>query len=190
VKDDLLRALDEDPADLGRWQLLADWLQQHGDPRGELVAVDLALDATRGAAKKTKLQRDREALLEAHAPSLLGATMARAIADGYAQVTWRRGFVDALHVVVPEGLRHGRAILWLIRKICEDEHEPFRFLRQLALARTDLDDLEPLVCFMHLEVLDVSRTPVTDVTPLARLPRLRKLHMPDGSTRDYSQAGR
>lgn len=34
-----------DPDDSSAWQVLADWLQSQGDPRGELVAVQLALSA-------------------------------------------------------------------------------------------------------------------------------------------------
>ena len=36
TRDDLLAVIDENPADDASWLAYADWLQQKGDPRGEL----------------------------------------------------------------------------------------------------------------------------------------------------------
>src|SRR6476619_4048018 len=52
---DLLRALDEDFDNLANWHPLADWLIERDDPRGELINIDLALEAGTG---------DREPLAE------------------------------------------------------------------------------------------------------------------------------
>ncbi|MEM6928667.1 MAG: TIGR02996 domain-containing protein, partial [Myxococcota bacterium] len=41
----LARALRDEPEDDEAWQVLADWLVEHGDPRGDLVVVERALEA-------------------------------------------------------------------------------------------------------------------------------------------------
>ncbi|MBA2541671.1 MAG: hypothetical protein H0V17_18650, partial [Deltaproteobacteria bacterium] len=45
---DLLRTIDEDFDNLAHWHPLADWLIERDDPRGELINIDLALEARTG----------------------------------------------------------------------------------------------------------------------------------------------
>jgi len=41
-------AIVDDPTPLDWWEIYADWLLERGDPRGELIALELAVDAGRG----------------------------------------------------------------------------------------------------------------------------------------------
>src|SRR5437762_3072073 len=76
-------ALQENPDDLAAHAAYADLLTEQGDPRGEFISVQLALeDPTRPAAERDRLRRRERELLDAHerewlgelAPLLLGTT--------------------------------------------------------------------------------------------------------------------
>lgn len=150
---DLLKVIDEDFDNLAHWHPLADWLIEHDDPRGELINIDLALEARDG--DQTALLARRAEILETSAPTLLGETFSRVIKDGYGTVTWRRGFVDAVTYRGDRGLRHRKAVGWLV-KLMTKSHEPFAFLRSLDLSYTDITDVTALVRFTHLRELDLS----------------------------------
>src|SRR5262245_12612419 len=97
LREALEAALSEDPDDLATHMAYADHLSEIGDPRGEFIQVQIALeDPGRTATERKQLkQRERE-LLDAHerewlgelAPLLLGtheercALMAKEFARG------------------------------------------------------------------------------------------------------------
>lgn len=150
---DLLRTIDEDFDNAAHWHPLADFLIEHDDPRGELINIDLALEAGEGDIKA--LIERRVEILETSAPTLLGDTFARVIGDGYAKVAWRRGFVDAVTFRGDPALRHRKSVGWLV-KLMIAHHEPFTFLKTLDLSYTDLTDLTPLRQFTHLTELRIT----------------------------------
>jgi uncharacterized protein (TIGR02996 family) len=77
------------PEDLGGYLVYADWLQQHGEPRGELIVVQHAL----ASAPHDAALRAREATLFAeHGDRLLGPLAL----VGDARIDWHCGFVRAL----------------------------------------------------------------------------------------------
>jgi hypothetical protein len=149
---DLLRTIDDDFDNLDHWHPLADWLIERDDPRGELINLDLALEA--GVGDEAALQQRRAEILKDSAAKLLGDTFARVIADGYGAVNWRRGFVDGVRYAGDRSLRHRKAVSWLI-KLITTVHEPFTFMRVLDLSYTDITDLRPLIRFRHLAKLDL-----------------------------------
>jgi uncharacterized protein (TIGR02996 family) len=66
-------ALVDDPADVAAMAAYADWLSQQGNPRGEFIQVQLALeDPARDAKERKQLQKREQELLEAHGPTWLG----------------------------------------------------------------------------------------------------------------------
>jgi uncharacterized protein (TIGR02996 family) len=149
---DLLRVIDEDFDNSAHWHPLADWLIEHDDPRGELINIDLALEAGDGDIKA--LLARRLEILEASAPALLGDTFSRVIKDGYGKVTWRRGFVDTVQYVGSPHLQHRKAVGWLI-KLMTTVHEPFAFLRELDISYTDITDVTVFKRFSHLRELKI-----------------------------------
>lgn len=171
---DLLRGIAEAPNDLATWRAFADWAEQHGNPRGELIALELAIEAE-------PLRRDlplaRDLHLVKHGAGLLGDTLARGVADGYVGIAWRRGFVDSLQYAGDARLRHRRAVGWLVPLL---DHEALTFVRRLAFPYTDLADLAPLRGFAQLVEVDIVGCPVRD--PRALGPRVRIVG-------DYSQPG-
>lgn len=82
-------AIDADPDDIGAWSVYGDFLQAAGDPRGELVAVQVALAEK---PKDAKLKKKESALLEEHADAWLGEL---AGAEDFV-CTWRNGFLDSV----------------------------------------------------------------------------------------------
>jgi uncharacterized protein (TIGR02996 family) len=66
-------ALFDNPDDLAAHMAYADHLNERGDPRGELIQVQLALeDASKPAAERQRLQAREKALLDAHQRQWLG----------------------------------------------------------------------------------------------------------------------
>ena len=171
MRAELLRGIADNPDDVASWLAYADWLQQEDAPRGELIALDIALET---AADKVELEARRKELLVARAPALLGTTFSKFVAEGYGSIDWRRGFIDRLSYD-GKGLAHQRAVGWLVRVICDEYPEPFTFMRRLALPRTDLASVTPLARFERLVELDISDSSVTDLAPLVAFGELRKV---------------
>ena len=83
------------PDDDEAWSVYADWLESHGDPRGELVALAMRAEATRAP----KLELIANARLSRNAASIAGG-LRQIFRTGDGElpqgVTWRRGFASAL----------------------------------------------------------------------------------------------
>ena len=89
--EDLLHAIAANTEDPDTYSVLADWLQQQGHPRGELIALQLR------AESEPSLQPTVEAHLMEHTASLLGPLLLHRLThDGTEReaFTWRRGFID------------------------------------------------------------------------------------------------
>ena len=85
---DLEAAIQRAPEDPVPYQIYADWLTERGDPRGELIALQVALEKP-GASPE--LQGRAAELVEKHRTAWLGDLPA-----GGFSCTWRRGFLDAV----------------------------------------------------------------------------------------------
>ncbi len=91
----LEEVLAEDPDDLAAHMAFADHLQEQGDPRGEFIQVQLALeDPARSAAQRKQLQEREKALLNKHARQWLGEVAPwRGVKHQFA-----RGWLDSLEI--------------------------------------------------------------------------------------------
>ena len=100
------RAILENPDDLASYSAYADWLQEHGDPHGEFIAVQLALeDETRPKEARAALKKRERQLLAANEGAWLGKLVRYLDPeedenDPRPRVTyrWRRGFIAELDV--------------------------------------------------------------------------------------------
>ncbi|HJZ55082.1 MAG TPA: TIGR02996 domain-containing protein [Gemmataceae bacterium] len=101
------KALRENPDDLTGWSAYADYLTEQGDPRGEFIAVQLALeDETRSKEERDELKRREAELLAAHerewlgefAPYLLGDESYSEYATVPADRRWRHRFLSSVTV--------------------------------------------------------------------------------------------
>src|SRR5438876_2453146 len=73
MRQALEEALFEDPNDLASHAAYADYLREQGDPRGEFIQVQLALeDPKRSPAERKKLQARERELLQEHQRAWLG----------------------------------------------------------------------------------------------------------------------
>jgi uncharacterized protein (TIGR02996 family) len=97
--------------------VFGDWLQDAGDPRGELVAVQHALETADGEDRSRLLDTEKK-LLATHRKQLLPDRL-----EG--TLVWRRGFVHRL-VLAEKGLEPTS----LARVFA---HPSFRILRELAV---------------------------------------------------------
>ena len=176
-RDDLLAVIAENPDDHAGWMLYADWLQQRGEPRGELIALDVALE-TASDEQKQQLEAARGELIKTYATALLGETFSRFVASGYGKVVWRRGFITTFGYSGSGRSAHKRQVGWLV-KLMADNPEPFTFLKVLMFAHTDVADLKPFVPFKHMTDLDLRDTNVRDISPLLFMTRLSRVTLVD-----------
>lgn len=173
--DDAIASIIAAPDDLGRWALLSDLLQQQGDPRGELIALDLAFE-TAAPKRRTELSDTRAKYLAAHGPSLFGELLAKVAAEGYCTTTWRRGFLDSLSYVGDASLGYPRAVGWLVKAVCATP-APFAFIRRFDFTLTDLKDPTPLTIFKTLEVFEAPRSEIISIDWASAWPKLTTLNL-------------
>ena len=171
-----------DPSDPAAYAVYADWLQHRGDPRGALIALQLAREA-----ELAKNPKARSALataiarhFERHAAGLLGELAAyvpdvRDPASG--PFTWRRGFIDRVVLDTHPGGDLGAIVLAVLG------HPSGRFVRELAIRSDELDEAHrvidalaaappPILAELELLVRD-ARLELGALWPAAR--RLRRL---------------
>jgi uncharacterized protein (TIGR02996 family) len=97
------RAIAENPEDAAPYAAYADWLTEQGDPRGEFIRVQLALeDEALDSARRSAVRAEEDRLLKAHLREWLGPELAGVIIPGkkdaelQATVAFRRGWLDSL----------------------------------------------------------------------------------------------
>jgi len=154
----LEQAILANPYDRNAYMVYGDWLQQHGDPRGELIALQLA---NKNASALV--------LLDRHANAFYGPLAAhKKTYDGKKSeaFSWKNGFIHAArlsHDSYADEAFHGKLVDILEQLIA---HPSGRFLVELTLVfngdpnENDLQDLIDLLA---------TRAP----------PTLRKLHLGD-----------
>ena len=122
---ELEAAILADPDSPAGYSVYADWLEQQGDPHGELIHVQLARETS---SDPELVVRERE-LLAAHANKLLGGLLEYPLgpADPL-EVEWRRGFVHRATVKTSYESNDGA---YLYRELAT--RPVARFLRELCL---------------------------------------------------------
>jgi uncharacterized protein (TIGR02996 family) len=85
------------PSDANAYLVYADWLQQQGDVRGELIAVQHRLATATDEREITKLERDEATLFKKYEAELLGPlaahTVQRTNKRSFRTFSWRHGFI-------------------------------------------------------------------------------------------------
>ena len=197
--DELERAIDDDPDDDDRRLVYADWLQQHGDPRGELGTVQHALDDDRTPALEL---RESELIAEVLGP--LGPIAASCKHRDYAtnglDIEWRLGFLDSFRVTYWSGLDDvagtERENWPELQALMPDEDDRFdtrnllrlvarhpaaRFLRRLRTGDTT-DDYPPLYDISHAGGPTLLDTLVEVAIPTLRVLELGAMDCRGGET--------
>jgi uncharacterized protein (TIGR02996 family) len=105
IQQSLEAALVEDPDDLAAHSALADYLMEQGDPRGDFIQVQLALeDPARPAKERAQLRQREHDLLGQHATHWLGDLGRFLVGDWSGEdkpyhFAFRRGWLDLLRVL-------------------------------------------------------------------------------------------
>ncbi|MBL8719009.1 MAG: TIGR02996 domain-containing protein [Myxococcales bacterium] len=173
-RDALFRAVLSAPDDDGALSVLADALQELGDPRGEFIAIQLA--ETRGAASLAATKR-ADALLKKHKKEWLGP-----LARVTYRATFRRGVVEELEL---DGSWKASPAAWAELARCP----LLRTVRSISGKATD--DL--LVQFLvsdempSLRVVTVESDVIADALQERTPPRLEELRSTDWRRRDHGE---
>jgi hypothetical protein len=118
-----------EPETAAHYHVLGDWLESLGDPRGRLIALQLAAEAP-GAAKK--LATAAAKYRDEHTDYFVGPLAALAVAADEPTLEWRFGFIHRAYLRTDR--EHDRALAPLL------EHPSGRFLVSLALVGKDRMD--------------------------------------------------
>jgi uncharacterized protein (TIGR02996 family) len=90
---ELIAAIVDDPQATERWAVYADWLLDRGDPRGELISLELAIEAgTADDEAKRRVDELRRDPLWLLSPRLADLTR-------YWELEFRRGFVRRARLI-------------------------------------------------------------------------------------------
>jgi uncharacterized protein (TIGR02996 family) len=99
------QAILDHPDEVANYAAYADWLTEQGDPRGEFIQVQLALeDETRPAAERAALQERENELQERHEEEWLGPLTPHLLSyyddtgRPWSEHRWQRGFLASLRV--------------------------------------------------------------------------------------------
>jgi uncharacterized protein (TIGR02996 family) len=126
--------IDDDPYDPRSYAVYADWLQEQGDPRGELIALQIEAEA-RGDHDAARRHRVRASITRPDLEDALFGPSAQRNATPV-QLTWRNGFVRRITLpsITPDKAELLHAAL---------AHPSARFLAELEIGH-DLDGLDDL----------------------------------------------
>lgn len=134
---ELEAAIDAQPDDPQGYLVYADWLQQHGDARGELVVIQHGRSVDRGSAE---LERAEAALIARYQAELLGPlaryTHVRTADRSHKGLAWRWGFVRAARLRRISETKLSDIVRTLL------SHPSGRFIERLALGRPWFGDSE------------------------------------------------
>jgi uncharacterized protein (TIGR02996 family) len=106
MRDLFEKAISENPDDAAAHAAYADWLTEQGDPRGEFIRVQLALeDETLDASRRTELRAEEKRLLDAHVRQWLGPELTALLFPRWfrrllpkGEFEFRRGWLDRLSI--------------------------------------------------------------------------------------------
>ncbi len=184
IDEVFLQAIFENPDDETPRLIYADWLEERGDPRGQFIQVECALEKLGpDDPLRRELEVQREALAFEHEEEWFGP-LVRLISvgpDGGGWVRSRRGFPHLLCVFAETFLRHAEEIFRLAP------------VRELALLRAGphVRALAACVQLTRLSSLDVVGARMGDegARLFAASPHLRGLRALNLSTNNIGPAG-
>ena len=175
LNPELEAAIVRDPDDLESYAVYGDWLAEHGDPRGELIATQLAADAT----NDPELRRAALRVFAKHRDEFLGELGSMIAADAF---TWRAGFIQRAvitsdRLLIEGGARVAASIGDVVEKLLA--HPSARFLLDLVVRTNDRDVWSRAIGSQRDAVARIAAAP----------PRiLRRLQLGD-ATYGYSHLG-
>jgi uncharacterized protein (TIGR02996 family) len=192
TRAELEAAILAEPDARDAYAVYADWLLQHGEPDGELVAVQLALESAPGDVALQARERELIAAREEQ----LGRMYYYAVGGALHSPVWRRG---VLHAITVRGDAYSSETESAYAELAADPIS--RFLRELTLRPVTVTHGEPTPDDAELvaaiaaagapaalrrltfdpQDFQISWTRLTDLSPIYRhLPRLEELAIATG----------
>ncbi|MCX5745315.1 MAG: hypothetical protein NT062_22795 [Proteobacteria bacterium] len=141
TRDDIERAIADDPTDPGNFSILADYLQSATptDPRGELIALMLALDG--GAPDNREgVRRAIEAVFARNAAALLGPLQPFSQGFEAPPYVWRAGYIQRVEV---RSLPRLHDVLGVAL-----DHPSGQFVTEVALAGSQRTELRSAIAHL------------------------------------------
>ncbi|WP_338867032.1 TIGR02996 domain-containing protein [Myxococcus stipitatus] len=126
---ELEAAILQDPDAVDAYLVYGDWLQSHGDPRGELISLHHAWARAHGLEAKSFEQQAHE-FLQRHEPRLVGDVLAQALRNKHLELDWDLGFIRAARVC-PDSPAEEETARRIVRELIR--HPSARFLRALSV---------------------------------------------------------
>lgn len=126
-------AIERDPDDLEAFAVYGDYLAEQGDPRGELIATQLA------AERDPALEREALRVFAKHRDYLLGPLGSMIAANAF---TWRAGFIRSAKIspdrlLIEGGARVATSLAEVVAALLA--HPSGRFLAELEIRAQDRD---------------------------------------------------
>lgn len=136
LNEALEAAILRDPDDLEAYAVYGDWLAEQGDPRGELVATQLAAEQT----SDPEMRRAALRVFSKHRDYFIGKLGSMIAADSF---TWRAGFIQRAvlspdRLLIEDGARVASSLGEVVAALLA--HPSGRFLTELVV-RTNNHDL-------------------------------------------------
>ncbi|HLL25915.1 MAG TPA: TIGR02996 domain-containing protein [Kofleriaceae bacterium] len=168
VLDELEDAILRDPDDLAAYAVYGDYLAEQGDPRGELIATQLAADAT----DDPELRRAALRVFARHRAYFVGALDSMIAPDAF---KWRAGFIQRAvlahdRLLIEDGERVAKSLADVVETLLA--HPSARYLTELVVRTNDRDMWGRTVG---------SQKDVVDKIAAARPRVLRRLQLGDAS---------
>jgi uncharacterized protein (TIGR02996 family) len=183
--DELEARILDDPGDREAWLVYGDWLSSHGDPRGELIAVDVAFEEARGAERARLLEQRRRLYLSFGHRIALGLEALRGggwiVPDPSAE-QWRRGFLSSLSM--NESPPHLLAAMPRIPACRFLERIAFETLGDGRRFTEGVAAMAPVESVRVIRLSGVWRSVPVEVLGPERLPRVVRLDLEGPAVRD------
>jgi uncharacterized protein (TIGR02996 family) len=163
-EEHFMKAILESPEDDHLRLVYADWLEERGDPRGEFIRVQYALEEVNGdEAQKHQLLFRQQQLLAEH-----GDRWAKPIAELTSDWTFRRGFVEEVSLDAKSIVKGGDAVF---------QAAPIRRLKIRAADSHFIPELIECPFLERIAGLDLGGTGIGDLSLqlMVRAPKLRHL---------------
>ena len=176
IDDELEAAILRDPDDLSTYAVLGDVLAERGDPRGELIATQLAAEAT----NDPELRRAALRVFAKYREYFIGELGSMIAADSF---TWRAGYIYRAvlshdRLLIEGGTRVAASIAEVVARLLA--HPSARYLVDLVIRTSDRDAWGRSIGSQR-DAVDR----IAEARPLA----LRRLQLGD-ATYGYSHIGR
>lgn len=103
MREQLIAAIEDDPEDIENYRVYADWLESNGQPRGQLIAMELLRERLTDRSKLEYLRRKISAYFHEHRAAFLAGLDhwgEQTYDTGHANLRWRYGFIHTAQVGV------------------------------------------------------------------------------------------